>query len=242
MQSGKSANKSAERFFGGVFQLLLAPPRLVKKGGGSFCGWCKVKPKEPIQSPLLRTQFNTRLRGWRISEGVSRWRPCNPSLLVFMLAGWRRVASRIVNKMAVKNISSWRSTWTVLVCCRAHRVCPPIQLLLPPDSINHLFPPLKPRSLFWQLSELHSSCSLLSCGALAANAQKPTRDKRAGGRPRGGTDLRWWSFFFIIIPLTYNAGVFQSMHQDCLIFRAGLWVSLWDCAARLGSVQFHPCL
>lgn len=159
-----------------------------------------------------------------------------------MLAGWRRVASRIVNKMAVKNISSWRSTWTVLVCCRAHRVCPPIQLLLPPDSINHLFPPLKPRSLFWQLSELHSSCSLLSCGALAANAQKPTRDKRAGGRPRGGTDLRWWSFFFFIIPLTYNAGVFQSMHQDCLIFRAGLWVSLWDCAARLGSVQFHPCL
>lgn len=194
MQSGKSANKSAERFF----QLLLAPPRLVKKGGGSFCGWCKVKPKEPIQSPLLRTQFNTRLRGWRISEGVSRWRPCNPSLLVFMLAGWRRVASRIVNKMAVKNISSWRSTWTVLVCCRAHRVCPPIQLLLPPDSINHLFPPLKPRSLFWQLSELHSSCLLLSCGALAANAQKPTRDKRAGGRPRGGTDLRWWSFFFLL--------------------------------------------
>lgn len=45
-------------------------------------------------------------------------------------------------------------------------------------------------------------------------------------------------FFFFIIPLTYNAGVFQSMHQDCLIFRAGLWVSLWDCAARLGSVQF----
>lgn len=163
-----------------------------------------------------------------------------------MLAGWRRVASRIVNKMAVKNISSWRSTWTVLVCCRAQRVCPPMQLLLPPDSINHFPPPLKPRSLFWQLSELHSSCSLLSCRALAANAQKRARDKRAGGRPRGRTDLRWWSFFFY-----YSFERFQhcrSIYAPRMSYiqswfmglPVGLCCSILN--GDLGSVQLHLCL